>query len=75
MPKPKDFNPENYHIYWPAILGVFAVQMAVLIAVSIAVASHSNFTTASSPDVKAKVLAHQQTPGDHNAVIDHITER
>jgi hypothetical protein len=56
MPKPEDFNPENCRIYWPAILGVFVVQMAVLIAISIAVANHSNFATASSPDVKTKLL-------------------
>jgi hypothetical protein len=47
---------ENYRIYWPAILAVFAVQMTVLFAVCIAVANHSSFTTASSPDVKAKLL-------------------
>jgi hypothetical protein len=68
MPKPEDFNPENYAIYWPAILLVFTVQMVVLIAVSIAVANHSGFATASSRDVKANVLA--QTPGH-----DHFTER
>jgi hypothetical protein len=44
---------ENYRIYWPAILVVLAVQMTVLVAVSIVVANHSSFTTASSPDVKA----------------------
>ena len=56
MPKPEDFNPENDHIHWPAILVVFAVQMVLLIAVSIAVANHSSFATASSQDVKAKLL-------------------
>jgi hypothetical protein len=48
MPTPEDFNPENSRICWPAILAVFAVQMIVLITLSIAVANHSDFTTASS---------------------------
>jgi hypothetical protein len=56
MPTPEDFNPENCRIYWPAILAVFAVQMTALIAISIAVANHSNSATASSPVVKAKLL-------------------
>lgn len=55
MPKPEDFDPEQNPIYWPAILAVFAVQMIVLIAVSIAIANHSSATT-SSPDVEAKVV-------------------
>jgi hypothetical protein len=55
MPKPEDFNPENNPIYWPAILAVFAVQLIVFFAVSIAVINHSS-ATASSPDAKAKVL-------------------
>ena len=55
MPKPEDFNPECDRIHWPAILVVFAVQMVLLIALSIAVANRSSFATASSPpDVKAK---------------------
>jgi hypothetical protein len=57
MPRPQDFNPENDRIHWPAILLVFAIQMVVLIAVSIAVFNHSSFATASSPDVKVKLLA------------------
>jgi hypothetical protein len=48
-------EPENYRIYWPAILAVFAVQMVLLIAVSIAVANHSSVTTASSRDVRSKL--------------------
>jgi hypothetical protein len=48
MPKPEDFNPENARICWPAILVVFAVQMIVLVTLSIAVANHSSFATASS---------------------------
>jgi hypothetical protein len=32
-------DPEN-RIYWPAIFVVFAVQMVLLIAVSIAIANH-----------------------------------
>jgi len=55
MPKPEDFNPEYDRINWPAILVVFAVQMVLLIALSIAVANRSSFATASSPpDVKAR---------------------
>jgi hypothetical protein len=54
MLKPEDLNPENCCIHWPAILGVFAVQMVILIAVSIAVANHSSFTTASAPGFEAK---------------------
>jgi hypothetical protein len=53
---PEAFNSETYRICWPAILVVFAVQMIVLIALSIAVADHSRFVTASSTDVKAKPL-------------------
>jgi hypothetical protein len=49
MPTPEDFNPENSRICWPAILAVFAVQMIVLIILSIAVANHSDFATASLP--------------------------
>ena len=51
MPTPEDFNPENSRICWPAILAVFAVQMIVLITLSIAVANHSDF--ASSQAFKA----------------------
>ena len=53
---PENFNSENYRISWPAILTVFAVQMIVLITLSIAVANHSRFATASSTDVEAKPL-------------------
>jgi hypothetical protein len=56
MLDPEDFNSENDRICWPAILAVFAVQMIVLITVSIAVANHSSFTTASSTDVKVESL-------------------
>jgi hypothetical protein len=54
MPKPEDFNPENNRLCWPAILAVLAVQMIVLITLSIAVANHSSFATASSTDVKSQ---------------------
>jgi hypothetical protein len=54
MLDPEDFNSENDRIWWPAILAVFAVQVIVLITVSIAVANHSSFTTASSTDVKVE---------------------
>jgi hypothetical protein len=56
MLEPEDFKSENYRICWPAILAVFAVQMIVLITLSIAVVNHSSFATASSIDVKAKPL-------------------
>jgi hypothetical protein len=56
MPKPEDFDPEHNPINWPAILAVFAVQMIVLIAVSIAVINHSSSATASTQDVKAAAL-------------------
>jgi hypothetical protein len=57
MPKPENFNPENNCICWPAIWAVFAFQMIVLITLSIAVVNHSSFATASSTDVKAKLIA------------------
>ena len=53
---PEQFNSENERIWWPAILTVLAVQMVVLIALSIAVANHSSFATASSTDTKATAL-------------------
>jgi hypothetical protein len=53
MLTPEDFNPENSRICWPAIFAVFAVQMIVLITISIAVAHHSDFATASSQAFKA----------------------
>jgi hypothetical protein len=54
MLEPEDFKSENYRICWPAILAVLALQMIVLITLSIAVANHSSFATASSIDIKAK---------------------
>jgi hypothetical protein len=56
MFKPGDFDSENYRICWPTILAVFVVQMIVLITLSIVVANHSGFATASSADVEAKPL-------------------
>jgi len=53
---PEDFNSENDRICWPAILAVLAVQMIVFITLSIAVANHSSFATASSADVGVKPL-------------------
>jgi hypothetical protein len=53
MFKPEDFDSENCRICWPTILAVFVVQMIVLITLSIAVANHSSFATASSTDVEA----------------------
>jgi hypothetical protein len=65
MLQPEDFNPENYRICWPAILAVFAIQMIVLIAVSVAVINQSRFSAASSTDVKAVSLTgpDQNRPG------------
>ena len=53
---PEEFNAEKHRLCWPVILAVFAVQMIVLIALSIAVANHSSFATASSTDVEPKPL-------------------
>ena len=55
MPNPEDFNPENDRICWPAILVMFAVQMIVLITISITVASHSSSATASPPDIGTRL--------------------
>jgi hypothetical protein len=52
MLTPEDFTSEKYRIHWPAILAIFAVQMIVLIAISIAVANRSSFVTASSVATK-----------------------
>ena len=52
MLTPEDFSPEKFRIHWPAILVIFAVQLIVLIALSIAVANHSSFVTASSVATK-----------------------
>ena len=49
---PEQFNSENDRIWWPAIFTVLAVQMIVLIALSIAVTNHSSFATAPT-DIKA----------------------
>lgn len=56
MFKPEDFDSENHRICWPAILSVFVVQMIVLLILSITVANHSSFATASSIDVEVKPL-------------------
>ena len=63
MPTPEDFNPENSRICWPAILAVFAVQMIVLITLSIAVANHSSFATASSQAFKAGLNVDNKSDG------------
>ena len=52
MLTPEDFSPEKLRIHWSAILVIFAVQLIVLIALSIAVANHSSFVTASSVATK-----------------------
>jgi len=46
MLDPKNFNAENDRIWWPAILAVLAVQIIVLISLSMVVANHSSFKTA-----------------------------
>jgi hypothetical protein len=51
---PQDFYSESHRICWPAILAVFAVQMIVLITLSVAVAHHSSFAIASATDVEAR---------------------
>ena len=51
MLTPKDTS-ENYRIHWPAILVVLAVQLAVFIALTIAVTNHSGLTTASTANAK-----------------------
>ena len=43
---PQQFDSENDRIWWPAIFAVLAIQMIVLIALSLAVANHSSFATA-----------------------------
>jgi hypothetical protein len=62
MFEPKDSDSEHCRICWPTILAVFAVQLIVLIAVSVAVANHSSFATASSTDVEAKPYKGKDLP-------------
>jgi hypothetical protein len=56
MLEPADYNPENNRICWPAIFVVFAVQMIVLITLSVALVQHSTFTAASSADIQTRSL-------------------
>jgi hypothetical protein len=63
MPTPENFNSENSCIYWPTILVVFAVQMIVVITLSIAVANHSGLATASSQAVKAGLNVDDKSEG------------
>jgi hypothetical protein len=56
MPTPEDFDPEHHPIYWPAILMVFAVQMILLIAVSVAVVKHSSLPTTTSKGVEVMAV-------------------
>lgn len=58
MLDPEQFNAEDQRIWWPAILTVLAVQMVVLIALSIAVANHSSFATVSSTGAKESSVKH-----------------
>ena len=48
MLTPEDFSPEKFRIHWSVILVIFAAQLIALIALSVAVANHSSFMTASS---------------------------
>jgi hypothetical protein len=52
MLTPEDFAPEKLRIHWSAILAIFAVQLIVLIALSIAVVNHSGSATASPAAIK-----------------------
>jgi hypothetical protein len=63
MPTPEDFNSENSRIYWPAILAMFALQVIVLITLSIAVAHHSGLATASSQAAKAGLNVDDKSDG------------
>jgi hypothetical protein len=63
MPTPEDFNSENYRICWPAILAVLAVQMTALVALSIAVANHSSFSTASLQGPDAGLIIRDKSRG------------
>jgi len=56
MLDPEDFNSENYRICWPVILAVLAVQMIVLITLTIAVANHSSFARPLHPQMSAKPI-------------------
>jgi hypothetical protein len=67
MSTPENFNPENCRIYWPAILGVLAVQIAALIALSIAVANHSRVSTASLQDTSAGLNIHDKSKGSRDS--------
>jgi hypothetical protein len=40
MLTPEDFTPERLRIHWSVILLIFAVQLIVLIVLSIVVANH-----------------------------------
>ena len=72
MPTPEDFNSENCRIHWPAILVVFAVQMIVLVVLSIAVAHHSSFATASSQDFKAGLNVDVKSEGSKAPIKSNV---
>ena len=55
---PQQFDSENDRIWWPAIFAVLAIQMIVLIALSLAVANHSSFATVSSTGAKESSVKH-----------------
>ena len=52
MLTPEEFSPEKFRIHWSVILVIFAAQLIALIALSVAVANHSSFMTASSAPTK-----------------------
>jgi hypothetical protein len=51
MLTPEDFTPERLRIHWAVILLMFAIQLIVLIGLSILVSNHSM----SSPSAASKV--------------------
>jgi hypothetical protein len=56
MLEPEDSQSENYRICWPAIFAVFAVQMILLIVLSVAVVNHSSSATATSKGVEVMAV-------------------
>jgi hypothetical protein len=62
MLTPEDFTPEKFRIHWSVILVIFAVQLTALVALSIAVANHSSFVTASSAATKVGVSVVDDQP-------------
>ena len=63
MLTPEDFTPEKFRIHWSVILVIFAIQLFGLIALSIAVANHSAFMTASSAATRVGFSVVDQSVG------------